>query len=210
MALGLLFITGLGKAHAQNANRSGFFIEAGIGGTVGNTPRISATLTENYDFYFTSAGGASWSIGFGQRFRTSRHFAYDIKAEVQSTIDCPVYNATVKFYPVGIRYISPEPWRNYSFYASACLGGALSSAHDQLPYNESYYEYILTPGETLNFKLDGDESFGIAYSLEAGININNHLYGGIVWDAQYMFAQYRYVRSNLNWGMVAFKIGYKF
>lgn len=189
---------------AQNANRSGFFIEAAVGGTIGETPRVAATFSENHDFSFTYAGGTAWNFAFGQRFRTSSHWAYELKAEVQSTVDHILPAAVGKFYPLGLRYTSPEVWRNFSIYVTGNLGGAIGTAGNELK------EWTIYPGETQETKLFDDACGGAAYSFGVGLNITNHFYAGFVCDGQYMFSQYRYKKSNLNWGMVGFKLGYKF
>lgn len=193
---------------AQNANRSGFFLEAAVGGTIGDTPRVAATFSENHDFSFTYAGGTAWNFAFGQRFRTSNHFAYEVKAEVQSTVSNILPAAVCKFYPLGLRYTSPEVWRNFSIYATGSLGGAIGSAGNYL--KDVYYDSPLISGQTKDIKFFDEVSGGAAYSVGLGVNITSHFYAGFLWDGQFMFNQYRFDKGNRNWGMVGFKLGYKF
>lgn len=199
-----LCVLSSGTLKAQNANNSGFFLEAAIGGTIGDTPRVAATFANNYDLSFTCAGGTAWNFAFGQRFRTSSHFAYEIKGEAQSTTSHVMPAMTFKLYPASIRYTSPEVWRNFSIYATGGVGAALGSSGDRLK------DDVLNLGESSGIRLFENACPGVAYTLGVGVNLTNHFYAGFVWDGQYMISQYRIDKGNRNWGMVGFKLGYKF
>ena len=70
----LVAILTSGISTAQHANRSGFFLEAGIGGLVGNTPRNSFSITDNV-MYYKCLSGAAADFGLGARARMNNHWA---------------------------------------------------------------------------------------------------------------------------------------
>lgn len=193
---------------AQNANRSGFFLEAAVGGTIGDTPRVAATFSENHDFSFTYAGGTAWNFAFGQRIRTSNHFAYEVKAEVQSTTSHLMQAMTFKLYPLGLRYTSLEFWRNLSFYVTGDLGGAIGSKGIRLSGNG--WHDTIDVGETKTIRTFDPLCGGVAYAIGIGVNLTNHFNAGVIFDSQFMFRQCRFEESNLNWGIVGLKLGYIF
>ncbi|MBD5358235.1 MAG: hypothetical protein HDR88_14795 [Bacteroides sp.] len=207
----LLWVTAIGSGMAQNANRSGFFLEAGIGGLVGDNVRTSISTTDNVMSYKCLSGMAG-DFGLGYRLRFKRHWAYEVKAEGTIPFQDPIHALIGRFLPIGFRYTSGELWRNYSLYTHFNLGGAISVnggkiGHDNLS-NETLY-----PNMSDN-KIKGyryKEGYGAAYSLGVGINITTHFYAEACWDGQVLFDCYgKNGRGTLNGGMVAFVIGYRF
>lgn len=164
---------------AQNANRNGFFIEGGIGAVMGDRPVTN--LSELDDIYeeadgFKFDGGDSFNIvdyrkakktyglganiAFGYRLAFSSHMAFDLKVKAK--------DATYRFNQtllaelgIGLRYISTD------------FGG-----------NKSMYVNI---GSGFGMFLD-NQKIAVPYEVGVGINLSNHFYTGLNWDAQYSLA----------------------
>ena len=200
----LLVILSVGVTKAQNANRNGFFLELGVGGLVGSTPRSSILVTDNIVKYKCLTGGAS-EVGLGARFRFANHWAYEIKAEAQFPFANPIHSLVGRVLPIGFRYTSVELYKNYSLYGHFNIGGAIvvnGGICDELPVNmnEDKLGYV-----------DGGERYGAAYSLGLGINITTHLYIEAVFDGQVIFNSYGKTGLNTNnYGMVGCVVGYRF
>lgn len=210
-------IFSIGIVSAQNANRNGFFLELGVGGLVGNTPRSSLLITDNVVKYKCLSGAAA-DVGFGCRFRFKKHWAYEVKGEAQIPFANPIYSMTVRVLPVGFRYTSIELWRNYSLYAHANLGGSIivnRGIYRTTRY--SYGDYTCTFFEnTDEFKLKkvqgaGDEGYGIAYSAGIGVNLTPHVYLEACYNGQAIFNSFgkNGIGTN-NFGIIAFLVGYRF
>lgn len=226
----LLSILTSGIATAQNANRSGFFMELGIGGMVGDTPLSSISITDNVVYYKCLTGAAA-DFGLGGRFRFADHWAYEIKAEAQIPLDNPVNALVGRALPIGFRYISGELWRNYSIYAHINLGGAVSVnrgiiGRGNIDFNSSdnkniidyikdhgWEDGVLTPDlPTSDLKgYVGLEGYGVAYSLGIGVNITTHLYLEGCLNAQSIIGGYgKDGKGMLNYGNASCVIGYRF
>lgn len=194
---------------AQNANRSGFFLEAGVGNTVGSTPRTSFSIN-NEVFSVKCRSGMMVDFSFGARFRVSPHWAYEIKATAQSNADNITDNLVGRGLPIGFRYTSVEVWRNFSLYCHFNAGVAVAANTGKFGYAVAR---DMTEGMT-DVKLKGYEDapgLGAAYSLGIGVNITTHFYLEYCWDAQYMFNCYgKNGKENLHWGMSGVAVGYRF
>ncbi|MDE7420574.1 MAG: hypothetical protein K2N35_10230 [Muribaculaceae bacterium] len=192
-----------GIAMAQNANRHGFFLELGIGGLVGDTPRSSIFTTDNVLKYKYLSGGSA-DFGLGGRVRFGNHWAYEIKAEAQFPFANPIHSLVGRALPIGFRYTSVEIYRNYSLYTHFNLGGAVTMNRglcnsDQLllpNMNEVSLDYV---------------GFGAAYSLGVGVNITTHLYIEAVFNGQVILESYgKNGKGTNNYGMVGCVAGYRF
>ena len=215
----LLAILTFGIATAQNANRSGFFLEAGIGGMIGSTPRMSIEIVDNV-VYNKFVYGTAADLGLGGRFRIGNHWAYEIKAEGMIPLCDPINAIVGRFLPIGFRYTSGELWKNYSIYAHVNIGGALTGLSGQF---WKYYSYstqimhyydnegiIFPDASTIRLK-SGVVSGGASYSVGIGINLNQHLYLEGCFDAQFMFDCFgKYNSSILHFGAVSGVLGYRF
>lgn len=215
--LSLVFcILAVGAAMAQNANRTGFFIEAAVGGTTGTTPRTSYGF-DNGNLTLYHAHGTSVNLTFGFRTRISRYAAYEVTAEAQSPVDAIKTQPVFKLMPLSFRFTTPEFWRNYSFYFNFRIGGAIGNKGDIIEDSSWYDNYVLTNYITLDKDFHKDVSFynevsgGVAYQIGFGLNITTRFYAGFSWDAQYMFNQYRKNEpENLHWGTAGLRLGYRF
>lgn len=207
--------TAASTTFAQNANRSGFFLEAGVGGTVGSTPRSSFSTIDNV-FTFKCRSGLMVDFGLGYRLRFSPHWAYEFKVNAQSNPSNIVNDFVGRALPVGFRYTSVEVWRNFSLYAHFNAGAAISATRGMIGntfgYN-TYYDNLMTEGmKDFNIKGFKDSpGLGVSYSLGIGVNVTTHFYVEYCWDAQYMFACYgKNGKGNLHWGMSGIVLGYRF
>lgn len=207
----IMAFTAASATFAQNANRSGFFLEAGIGGTVGSTPRSSFSTTDNV-FTFKCRSGMMVDFGLGYRLRFSPHWAYEFKVNAQSNPGNIINDFTGRALPVGFRYTSVEVWRNFSLYCHFNVGGAISASNGQVGwYGMDQMTDNMQDVEIKGFNGDGHEAFGAAYSLGIGVNVTTHFYVEYCWDAQYMFSCYRKNgKGNLHWGMSGIVLGYRF
>lgn len=205
-----------GVATAQNANRHGFFLELGVGGIVGSTPRTGVSIVGN-TVYSKCLSGAAADFGFGGRFRIKNHWAYEVKAEAQIPVNNPRYSLVGRIMPVGFRYTSSELWRNYSCYAHFNLGGALCVTRGNVTYNlrdnnAFVGNYFIDAPYEINIRNEGgEEGWGISYSVGTGINLTTHLYLEANYSSQVMFNSYRkHGHEILNYGIVAGVVGYRF
>lgn len=217
----LVAILTSGIATAQNANRHGFFLEAGIGGLVGNTPRMSIWIKDNV-VYNKFVHGTTADLGLGGRFRIGNHWAYEVKAEGMIPLCDPIKAIVGRFLPIGFRYTSGELWKNYSIYAHANIGGAVTRLSGILGYNnwdysstikdnyDNYYGIIIPDGTTIKLK-SASYRFGASYSMGLGINVTTHLYIEGCFNAQVMFdCLGKNNSSMLHFGVVSGVIGYRF
>lgn len=200
----LLLLCAVVGVSAQNANRGGFFIEAGIGGTTGTTPRTSMSL-DGGSLMAKFAGGAAFNAQFGFRTQTSNHCAFDLRFGAMAPFSAVSSTPVFKMMP-AIRYTSTDILGNMSIYGTFAVGGAVSFSH------EFPEEALPTDGSEYKFGLgDGDACFGVSYTIAVGLNITTHFYAGPVWDAQYMIHQVRLEKDqNLHWGMFGIQLGYRF
>ena len=194
---------------AQNANRSGFFIEGAVGGTTGTTPRTSYGCVDgNFTVYHAHGTALNFALGF--RARISSCAAYEFAVQAQAPIDAFKTQPVFKAMPLSFRFTTKEFWRNYSVYFNFRLGGAVGNK------GEFYRTSSQNPpdGNTdyrVEVNLFRGISAGAAFQAGLGVNLSNHFYAGFAWDAQYMFSQFRNMtEENLLWGMVGFNIGYRF
>ncbi|MDE6480494.1 MAG: hypothetical protein K2L45_09505 [Muribaculaceae bacterium] len=203
----LIAVLTTGIAASQNANRSGFFLELGFGGLVGDTPRYSFSIAENVLSYRCLAGAAG-DFGFGGRFRMGNHWAYELKAEVQLPLKNPINSMIGRVLPVGFRYTSVEIVRNYSLYAHLNIGGAITVNRGIIDT-----ECILLPniGETKLGYFAGAEGYGVAYSIGVGANVTTHLYFESSFNGQAIFRSYgKNGLGTNNYGIVGLFVGYRF
>lgn len=214
-------------ALAQNANRSGFFLEAGIGGMIGDTPRTSLSITNNVMTYKCISGTVG-DFGLGVRLKFANHWSYEIKAEGQFPFDKPLQALVGRFLPIGFRYTSGELWRNHSVYAHINLGAAITvnngiigngnlhhSSTDVIDMIKAKHHgaFVLFPNtpETEIIGYVGNEGYGVAYSAGVGVNLTNHFYIEGCLSAQSFFSSYgQNGKGTLTGGIVACVLGYRF
>lgn len=213
----LMSILTIGIVKAQNANRSGFFMELGIGGFVGNTPRTSFSIEDNVMKYKCLNGTAA-DFGLGGRMRIKSHWAYEFKVDTQIPFKNMVDNLVIRLLPVGFRYTSSEILRNYSLYFHFNFGGVMS-ANNGIIVGGSYgnlegdKEYPYLSNDVPEKKIRGFKKlgYGIGYSVGIGANITQHFYMEGSFNAQVLFDCYsRNGKGIMNYGIPTFILGYRF
>ncbi len=214
LLLSLLAICTVVGASAQNANRSGIFIEAAGGGSIGNGPLIGLSMDgPNLMGYY--AGGAVLNLAVGAQFRISDHNAIGFRAEAQSNVSHFTQSLVLKAMP-GLRISTDELFANISMYINVNAGLAVadSGKPDFTYYDDRESEHYVVPGDGSVVKWDSikDASLGVAYEIGVGLNITSRFYGGLVWDAQIMFDQTRDLDPTgiLHYGMAGIRLGYRF
>lgn len=191
-----LFVCAFFIVHAQNANRSGFFVEAGVGGVTGDRPVTNLDerddviesgefIGENFvTIKVERKKKAFYGLGFnaaaGYRWHIARHFAADAKVKFN--------DATYRFKEtsqidvmLGLRYMSHDFGGNKSIYANAGIGAGF---------------------------FPDESTFCLPYEVGAGINFSNHFYAGLIWDAQVSFAD-KFIYGK-NYGIIGIKAGFRF
>ena len=150
-------------SNAQNANRSGFFIELSPGIYVGNTPVVDVEITQTVvgNKYVTETiekhlSGLNIEFDAGYRWAFHRHWALDAKIGV-----CLPFSHTVRLWSLeiqpGLRYTSKEIVNsNVSFFAG--FNGGLGMRPE-------------------------DDALSFAYELKAGFNLTPKFSVGLVWNA---------------------------
>lgn len=201
----LLAVCALTVASAQNANRKGFFIEAAVGGSIGDTPRTGLSMDGNTLMAHTT-GGAVVNLALGPRFRTGEHTAFDFRIEAQANTARITQTLVLKAMP-GMRITTGELFGNMSLYVSANVGFAVADSGEP-----SYDQAIPNDGTVVQWDVFSNApSFGAAYAVGVGLNITTHFYAGVLWDAQYMIKQIRIEEhKNLHYGMAGLRVGYRF
>lgn len=159
---------GMVVANAQNANRSGFFMEFGAGSFATTPPveRVSVNFTQSATQtpvtmdrieHVEYESDMKYVGVIGYRRATSRHWACEIRTEY-------VFGGrfmAVNIMP-GMRYTSREIYKNISLYGGFNAGVAFRL--DNTEYNE--------------------DIVGAAANVEFGVNLTNKLYIGVFYSAQ--------------------------
>ncbi len=200
-AIILTMVAVASAAMAQNANRSGFYFEVGAGGYVGKAPRVAIEQTLDHELVLHFADGLGVNFNFGYRARIANHWAYECRATLDSPVKYFTPLLSPKVFPVGFRYTSPELFRNQSLYAYLDLGVLICG--------DGFVYTIPNVGETDKIKID-DLKMGLAANIGVGWNFTNHLYVGVMFDAQGTLGQiFRINRGRPFWGTLGINIGYR-
>lgn len=189
--------------YAQNANRSGFFVEASAG--IFNYPYYSTkvNVTDNtlQDVFVTTKESTfSADFGLGYRFTTSKYFALEIKAKCFDLANLDKSGFLMFKLMPGIRYTTPElsSNSNISMYLALNVGAVL-----QLVEYEDENHYWGDPVQP-----------GAAYDVSVGFNFTTHFYTGFIWSAQ--LCSVDHLSSNVSdigvkhCGMLGLTLGYRF
>lgn len=194
-------------ASAQNANRKGLFLEAGIGGLIGNTPRTTLSVNNNVVQYECLTGTAL-NLSCGRRSRINKHWTYELQCDFQIPFEKPSQNLILKILPLGFRYYSSEFFKNYSLYCHFNVGGAAT-------FNSGVISYIRdlnlnNPTEDVEH-CDYSIGGGIAYLIGVGVNLTTRLYIEGRLSSQLIFNGFgKDGKGLLHYGMPAGVIGYRF
>lgn len=170
----VLFCTAL---QAQNANRSGVFVELGAGLTAGDSPNQAGEIVSEFiptvdnkatlNLYrkVDKTSGVCANLGVGYRWATSLHFAFELKLQAMSHVSNFTETLAINLKP-GVRYTSREISGSTSLYANANVG--LGSFVDHA-------------------------TLSVPYEVGVGFNFGNNISAGLVWDAQYAVSKHEYL-----------------
>lgn len=190
-----LFFVSIG-ASAQNANRSGFFMELASG--VYSGPSYYKVQWNPEQLKIQPLYGIAVNIALGYRFKLSRSFALDARIQAQSLICEKMEHISVG--PViAARYTSPEIFKNVSLYASAGTGYYL---YTWLP--DKSYDIAITTESGLEYYYAKAQDGRMLITTNLGMNFTTHFYGGVVCDMMLGFSPTRF--RNL----LGVQLGYRF
>lgn len=207
-----LVISVAASSVAQNANRSGVFVEAGTGFLVGSVPFKDKIEWKNNTLTAYKPGGPDINLAVGYRRATSSVFAWEFKFETSSTPQA-ISTLVLAFMP-GIRYTTKEIFGNTSLYFGFDVGFAMGYCQEQ-PYSSFISDLKLDSDEQSDLDLYF-ESFGVKFSVSAGFNITTSFYAGLYWDYNVVSAKifnYESLKKDgmsSNWGSLGLRLGYRF
>ena len=160
---------------AQNANRSGFFLELGAGSFAVNPPMKSVTVTYKQSGEFSPVtitredrieymNGLKYDFAMGYRIATSAHCAVNFKIDAlfdgQRLNDGGLLLTTLM---PGFRYTSPELFKNISLYGMLSAGAGMRLS------------YVFDPEYSV-------VHLAVCGSVELGVNFTEKLYAGVAFD----------------------------
>lgn len=213
-------LVSVAAAWSQNANRSGLFLEFGAGGYVMNPPIKSVSVSYKQSSGITPVtmtreelveymGGMKYDFSMGYRFATSSNWAVNVK--VNALFDGKSLNEgglLIGRLMPGIRYTSPELFKNVSLYAMLSAGAGI-----RICGSADYY----ASGASVRLAITG--------GLEFGVNFTEKLYVGVAFDVIAMKESvtgiYSYYEKELgypvlysedwcNSGLLGVKLGFRF
>ena len=175
-------------SNAQNANRSGFFIELSPGIYVGNTPVVDVETKQTVvgNKYVTQTiekhlSGLNIEFDAGYRWAFHRHWALDAKVGFSLPTSRTNEFWTIEILP-GLRYTSKELGSsNVSLFAGFNAGLGIQVS---------------------------EENPIFAYELKAGFNLSNRFSIGLVWNALYDLEDYNC--NTYHTGALGINLGYRF
>lgn len=153
---------------AQNANRKGFFMELQGGLSFGDIVKAEINKeSKNYGYEKIAEatylkGGVSGSFDIGYRFRTSNHFALEVKLGLWANFADFRDTWQMRFMP-GLRWTSKEFSGNISSFVSGNIGIGTAPS-------DGYF---------------GDNVF-IPAEIAAGLNFSPQFYMAFVWNINVM------------------------
>lgn len=184
--LGVVF-----TSNAQNANRSGLFVELSPGIYVGNTPALDVETKQTVvgNKYVTEIvekhlSGLNLEIAAGYRWAFARHWALDAKVGFSLPTSRTNELWTIEILP-GLRYTSKELGSsNVSLFAGFNAGLGIQVS---------------------------EENPIFAYELKVGFNLSNRFSIGLVWNALSYLEAYDGVDHNsCHTGALGINLGYRF
>lgn len=171
------FLSLVGMATAQNANRSGVFLELGGGPTFGAKLLKDGEWTGSSLIVKKAAGSGEANLGVGYRKASSRVFAWEIKAQLSTMPSDLEGSLTLALMP-GFRYTTKELFGNVSMYFGLNAGVAI------MPVARDYYyggiDLIIGQPDYMDF--DNGLSIGGKIDLQAGLNLTTKIYLGLFFD----------------------------
>lgn len=199
----LIFLSVTSTMLAQNANRTGIFIEVGAGYSMGNTPMINASVSDE-TVHFDYTDGTGIFLDGGWRQAMSAHSALEAKIQLQFNYKNTAPTTFIKFMPGYKFFFSNKGFKN--LYLGANIGVAIGSSVAVQKYSKTNSKYdTLEPAKAFD-----DKRIGLAYSTEIGYNLTSDSYIALSWEGQYIKQSSPVGYSMRNWGLIGAKFGYKF
>lgn len=178
---------------AQNANRSGFFVEL-QGGTAFGQVLYYETYKGESSQMPRLKGGAVGSFDVGYRYASSTHFAFGAKAGVWSDF--------ADFKTTQIRIMPGIRW-TFNDFGSKNMSAFIS----------------FDTGVGLDLAIDADIPVFIPFELSAGLNFTQHFYGAIVCNynvlassyyGEELYCPHQVFINCSSYPSIALRLGYRF
>lgn len=200
----MLILTAVGSVSAQNANRSGFFLEAGVGVPIGTTPTYKLKV-ENDVLVGYRAGGIGYEAALGYRYALSVPCAIEIMAQFSALSSNLDSTGAISVMP-GFRYTTTEILGNMSLYFGVNAGLALGK--DYISYRSYNYSSQVISDD---FYGDWAGSLGGTGQISFGLNITSSLSIGVAYQQYFMNDKLSGVEDKmLSWGTATLSLGYRF
>lgn len=171
----LLLATGISVGHAQNANRSGVFVELAGGIPIGDVLKgdhLYSSSGYEYinaeDVYFK--GGFDLNLSVGYRYALSTSWALGLQAGVEGNLSALGNTFCAPKAMLSGRWISSDFSNGMSFYIQPEAGFAMSTSCT--------------------------ENLWIPVGVDLGLNFTNHFYGGL--DLAYCIGTDSYIGIEKN------------
>lgn len=183
-------------SEAQNANRSGVFIELGPGFSASSESPINGAHLDGIDMKLERSTGMGFLFNTGYRYTKWISSAIEMKVQYQANFSHTASTSLIKFMP------------GYKWFAAKTLGGTIFGANVGVVLSST--GSIVEPGNVKPAGFLNPLKIGFAWSVELGYAINRNLYACFVWDSQYTKGQTTSEIETCTWGMFALKAGYRF
>lgn len=192
-------------ALAQNANRSGIFVELGGGMVAGTTPTYKIECDHGVLKGYNLTGFGA-NFGAGYRIAVSRACAVEVKAEASAGMKSIGDTYVIGILP-GFRYTTREILGNMSMYFGVNGGVSFSNG----VYRVGSYSSDIDINAVQEIYLGRDMKIGGSYGLTVGLNFTNSFYGGLFWDGYLCTEGLRGLENKLlHWGTAGLRLGFRF
>lgn len=193
----IALLTALFSANAQNANRSGLFVDLGFGVAVGNTPITKAYLqTNSIKIEYGEGVGAMAALGY--RYAISRFTAVEAKVEYMNTFKNAAATSMFKVMPGG-RYYFVNFKDNKSIFVGANIGIAIGSEG-----------CVNTDGKTEPATFLSPMKVGLALDFELGVSLTPQMCLSAFFDMQSIPQYHAKSEDSNSWGLLGAKVSYRF
>lgn len=181
---------------AQNANRSGIFVEAGLGFGMGSLPTIIGAELKDSELKVKKATGFGFDIATGYRYAYNKSSALELKLKYETLVKSVPATSAIKIMP------------GYKQFVSKALGGSYFGINAGVIISSKGSTNRLGYVETAGFL--NPMSVGFAYEVELGKCLTSNQYVGLFWDYQYLKGNSIKGYEKRDYGMLGLQYGYRF